>query len=77
MSLNMNEVYVGITSNLNNFSYRKNERSSPQVRLSYEDSDGVRRVETICAYGARTLAKALNEMADLAEPPPKPRRRRA
>lgn len=74
MSLSISKAYVGITTNLVEFGETKPHRSTPDVRLSYERADGTRIVETICPYGARILAKALKEMADLAEPPRKTRR---
>jgi hypothetical protein len=77
MALNMNKVSLGITQRLTSFQHRKNERSSPQVWVAYEDADGGDQYVEICPYGARTLSKALREMADLADPPPKPRKRRS
>jgi len=73
MAINMNRTFVGITTKLTEFAERKNYRRSPDVRISYENTEGKQVVETICPYGARVLSKALAEMADLADPPKKRR----
>lgn len=77
MALNMNRVAVGTTSPLTEYAEHKRERRSPKVWVTYEDEEGVDRYVETCAYGARVLAKALTENANIVDPPPKPRRRKA
>lgn len=76
MALNIHKAYIGTTSSLARYQWPKNQRSTGEVRVSYEDADGDRQIVTICPEGARTLARALKENADLIDPP-KPRRRRS
>lgn len=72
--LSMHDTFVGISTPLAQFAYNKNVRSTPEVRVSYVDAEGKRQIVNICVSGARTLAKALNEMANKADPPT-PRKR--
>ena len=66
------DAYVGITTPLSNYEYDgRSGRATPEVRVSYVDSDGDRQIVNICAGGARVLAKALNDMANKADPPRK------
>lgn len=72
MALDMNKAFIGITTGLGEYAYDgRSGRRTPDVRVSYVDSDGDRQIVTICAHGARTLAKALKDMADKADPPRK------
>jgi hypothetical protein len=72
--LSSSDTYIGITTRLDNYEYdARSGRATPEVRVSYLDTDNVRRIVNICPYGARTLAKALNAMADKADPPRKKR----
>ena len=77
MALNMNKVNLGVVQSLNEFGEPKNYRRSPKVWVAYVNDDGEDCYVEVCAYGARTLAKGLTEMANIAEPPPKPRKRRS
>jgi hypothetical protein len=75
MALSMHDAFVGITTRLTEFGESKRYRHEPDVRVSYVDTNNERQIVTICPYGARILAKALKEMADLADPPPKRRKK--
>lgn len=73
MALSIHDTFIGTTQSLSG--YERGGYASPSVRVSYKDENGNRQIVTICAYGARVLAKALNKNADLIDPP-KPKRRR-
>lgn len=70
--LNMNDAYIGITTPVSQYQYDgRSGRATPDVRVSYVDTDGSRQVVNICVHGARVLSKALKDMADKADPPRK------
>jgi hypothetical protein len=70
--LSTSDTFIGLTTSLDNYEYDgRSGRATPDVRVSYIDTNGNRQIVNICAYGARTLAKGLNDMANKADPPRK------
>lgn len=68
MSLDISSVYVGTTRRLDGYRDMRGGYPAGQVRVSYKDKDGVQRIETLCADGARLLGKALIHNANLIDP---------
>lgn len=73
MSLNETDTFVGTSRRLDG--YARGGWPQGKVRVSYVDEGGTTRIVNICASGARLLAKALKENADVIDPPA-PRKRR-